>query len=477
MPNKIKLTTTAVDRLRDAGIYWDTQTPGLGVRVSDTGRKTYFYKRRVKGGSRREVSLSLGRHGDPVLMPDGSARSFPYGVDDARKDAAPVLAQLLAGVDPVKQREEAEAAVAAKAEQNKALSTTLRHVIDDYLEHHRVQSTGRPLRPKTKVDYRDFMERHFADWLDKPVAAIDRNDCTHKIREVEEVSPIQAHKAKVYLRLFLNHAREMHADPKTGEPRILAINPVTLTKKTAPTSKPKPRTRRIPAGKVGAAWLMLRRRAENPVKEVDRTGADWVSTLLLTGWRATECAALEWSWINFDAKTITLPGDVDTEDARAFAGVKTHAEVTYPLSDALYEILKARSELESRDERYVFPSRADSDVPHITTANGTMRALAKVTGCYKLEDGKTKYLLSPHDLRRTAEDAALACKIDYSLRLRLLNHKPQEVHDASYSNDPSPEVLRPAVNAIANYILDAARVAEAQESGANVINLADRKKG
>lgn len=469
MTNRLKLTSTAIDRLRDAGIYWDTQTPGLGVRVSDTGRKTYFYKRRVKGTG-KERNISLGRHGDPVLH-NGTLRSFPFGADDARTGAAAVLAQLLAGIDPVQEQERKEVEAATRAEQDKALSTTLREIIDDYLEHHRVQSTGRPLRPKTKGDYRDFMERHFEDWLDRPVAGIDRNDCTNKIREAELVSTVQAHKAKVYLRLFLNHAREMHADPKTGEPRMLAINPVTLTKKTAPTSKPKPRTRRIPGGKVGGGWLMLRRRAENPVKEVDRTGADWVSTLLLTGWRVTECAALEWSWIDFEVKTVTLPGDVDTEDARAFAGVKTHAEVTYPLSDALYEILKARSKLKSKHERYVFPSRAGSDLPHITTAAGTMRALARVTGCFNVKDGKTTYLLSPHDLRRTAEDAALACKVDYTLRLRLLNHKPssQDVHSTSYSNDPSPEVLRPAVNAIANYILDAARVAEAQERGANVI--------
>ena len=95
------------------------------------------------------------------------------------------------------------------------------------------------------------MERHFDDWLDEPVASIDRNVCTDKIREVEAASSIQAHKAKVYLRLFLSHAKDMHADPKTGEPRILAINPVTLTKKTAPTSKPKARHRSIDIAKVG----------------------------------------------------------------------------------------------------------------------------------------------------------------------------------------------------------------------------------
>lgn len=463
MKNRIKLTTTAVDKLRcpegdePTHIIWDTQTPGLGVRVSKTGKKTYFFQRRVKGGG-KERNVSLGRHGDPALL-DGTLRTYPFGADDARARAAAVLAQLLAGVDPVAEQERKETEAAAQAAKDDALSTTLRQVIDHYLEHHRVK--GRPLRPKTKRDYREFMERkqNFADWLDQPCAGFTRDKCLARITEIEKRSPVLAHKASTYLSLFLNHAREMHADPATGQYQILVMNPVERARKIKATHPPTPRDRRIPAEKVGAVWLMLRRRAALPVRDIDRTAADWVSSLLLTGWRATECAALEWTWINFDAKTITLPGDVDTTNERLFAGVKNHRGITYPMSDALYDILKARSELESKHETYVFPSRADTKLPYIATAHGTMSELVKIAGLH----------LSPHDLRRTAESAALACHVDYSLRQRLLNHKPQGVHDTSYGNDPSPEILRPAVNAIAKYILDAARVAEAQATGANII--------
>lgn len=460
MKNRIKLTTTAVDKLRcpegdePTHIIWDTQTSGLGVRVSKSGKKTYFFQRRVKGG--KERNISLGRHGDPVLH-NGIVRSFPFGAEDARARAAAVLAQLLAGVDPVVEQERRENEAATRAEQDKALITTLRQVMVHYLEHKRVK--GRPLRPKTKRDYRTFMEReeNFAGWLDEPVAAITRDKCLARITEIEKRSPTLAHKAATYLGLFLSHAREMHATDDGY--RILAVNPVERMKKIKATHPPMPRDRRIPAGKVGAVWLMLRRRAALPVRDIDRTAADWVSTLLLTGWRVTECAALEWPWLDFDAKTITLPGDVDTESEFLFAGVKNHRGITYPMSDALHDILKARSELESRHETYVFPSRADTKLPYIATAHGTMKELIKIAGLH----------LSPHDLRRTAESAALACHVDYSLRQRLLNHKMQSVHDTSYGNDPSPEILRPAVNAIANYIIDASRVVEAQENGANVI--------
>jgi hypothetical protein len=76
---------------------------------------------------------------------------------------------------------------------------------------------------------------------------------------------------------------------KTGEYTILAKNPVERARKIKNTAPHEPRDWRIPARKIGAAWSFLRQRAARPVKELDRTAADWLSTRLLTGWRATEC--------------------------------------------------------------------------------------------------------------------------------------------------------------------------------------------
>ncbi|MFL6600168.1 MAG: tyrosine-type recombinase/integrase [Steroidobacteraceae bacterium] len=453
MANRLKLTTTAVDRLTEPGIYWDTQTPGLGVRVSDSGMRTYFYKRRVKG-SGKERNVSLGRQSDPVMLPDGSLRTYPFGAEDARTKAAAVQAQMLAGIDPVQKQKDDEAAAAIQQEQQKALGTTLQQVIDHYLEHHRVK--GRPLRPKTKKDYRTFMVRHFKSWLPQPVVSITRTMCDDRVREIEKGSPIQAHKARVYLRLFLNSAKT-----DAGEP-LLPVNPVTrMVTKTHP---PKARKRRIPAAKLGAVYSMLRQRSANPRRELDRTAADWVSTLILTGWRAFECAALEWSWIDWTAKTIKLPGDVEVEDERGFSGVKTHAEITLPMSDVLHSILITRFELDSRDARYVFPAKGDGDLPHITKADGTFRAVSQIAG----------YHITPHDCRRSFLSVAKACRVDYVDRMYFVNHSSKTVHE-DYEREDDPEVLRGAANLIGNHIMSAAKLAEAQASGANVVSLADRR--
>lgn len=445
---KIKLTNAVVEQL-PPGVHWVQQAygqGGLGVRVSESGLRTYFLKHRVNS---KERSISLGRHGEPVLVND-KLRTFPYGAEDARKDASKLLGMMGEGVDPVQRERDNAAAAVVKAAEQKTLGTTLQTVVTDYLEHHRVK--GRPLRPKTKKDYRDFMDRHFTAWLPQPVAGITRTMCDDRIREIEAKSRIQAHKARVYARMFLNSARS-----ESGAP-ILPVNPVTLM--NTKTHAPDARTRRIPAAKIGAVWLMLRARSANPSKELDRTAADFVTTLLITGWRSTECAALEWPWINFESKTVTLPGDVDTDDERAFAGVKTHATVTFPLSDVLCGILEVRAALDTKDDRYVFPGRADSSVPHITSANTTMSLVAKAAGMERA---------SPHDLRRGYTSLARACRVDYADRIHLLNHSSKNVHD-DYEKEDDAEVLRKAVNLIANYVVDAGRVAEAQASGHNVIS-------
>lgn len=463
MSKRTKFTTTAIDRLREPGIYWDTQTPGLGCRVSASGMRTYFYQRRIKG-SGIERNVSLGRHGDPVLVND-ALRSFPFGTDDARAKAAAVQAQMLAGVDPVQKLKDEEAATVVKAENERALMTTLRQVMDHYFEHHRTKA-GRPLRPKTKRDYKDFMERNCASWLDQPAQSITSEKCLTKLAELGKATTTQAYKGQSYVSMFLNHARAMHRD-KDGNPRILAVNPMNLAREIHPAKKIRKNKRRISLAKVGAVWVELRRRATNPVRDLDRTAADWVSTILLTGWRSTECAALQWPWINFDARTVTLPGDLEVtaDNEFGFVGVKTHAAIKLPLSDVLFDLLKERAELPDADGVYVFPARAGTKHPHITTAHGSMAAVGAAAGEH----------ISPHDIRRTTASIAVACRVDYALRECLLNHSSKNVHD-DYERDGEAETLRAAVNAIANYVVDAGRVAQAQASGANVISLAGRGK-
>ena len=97
------LSKRIVDRLAVNGkdaVCWDQALPGFGVCVYRSGLKVYVVQTRSNGSSKR---VTIGRHGD--IAPD-----------QARKDAAGVIARLKAGLPPVETEPEAPPTVADLAE-------------------------------------------------------------------------------------------------------------------------------------------------------------------------------------------------------------------------------------------------------------------------------------------------------------------------------------------------------------------------
>src|SRR5208337_778252 len=96
-----KLTQAAVEKLKvpDRGRveFWDSQLPGFGLRISDSGRKTWVALYRVGGKLVRETI------GTGALIPN---------VAEARERARQSMQKAQAGQNPVKARRE-QAAMAA----------------------------------------------------------------------------------------------------------------------------------------------------------------------------------------------------------------------------------------------------------------------------------------------------------------------------------------------------------------------------
>lgn len=472
MKSKGPLTNAQVDRFKGGAKYesgknkgkqkpqdflWCSELPGFGIRLGMlSGVKTYILQYRVKGHERDKV-IKIGRHGEPILV-DGEVELL--GVNRARAKALELKAKMRLGIDPIEQERQQREEAAQQAEDDKAQLTTLREVLDHFLKHHRTKHG--PLRARTQDDYRRYIGS-LAGWLDAPVAHITRAACLEKFTEMSATAPVSTNLTFEYLRAVLNYARELHAN-EDGEYTILPTNPVSRMFKIRRKNPEKPRDRRIPIGKVGEVWLELeRRRAE--ARTIDqRTAADWVSTMLLTGMRLTESASLKWSDVDLDAKTYTLRADV----------VKNHNEVTLPMSTLLHKILSERKSPATESEKvtrrrversseYVFASNGRK-TPYVTCAPAVFDAITKIAG----------ERISAHDLRRGFEDLAAEVKVDSDQRRLLLNHISGDVHSIHYANNR--KALQAAVEAVAAYVTKASKIA----ANANVTRLpapAQRKAG
>ena len=141
---KIRLTKMTVAALPvpvgKLATWWDDTTPGLGVRVSPAGRKTYFLQSRTRAG--KGIKLTLGT----------ADRITP---DQAREAAKKHLAALSLGGDPA-----AELKAKRQAERERRQAATVSELWQEFERDH-VAS----LRPKSQRAYGSWYRCHIAPAL------------------------------------------------------------------------------------------------------------------------------------------------------------------------------------------------------------------------------------------------------------------------------------------------------------------------
>lgn len=150
----------------------DEKTPGLMLRITAAGCRTFQVYRKLRG---RPVRVTLGR------FP-------PLTVEQARRLAAATLAKLAEGINPNHEKREQQ-----------ARAITLSEVLTDYLD-------ARRLKQNTIKLYRWLVEDPagaFSDWKTRPLASITRDlverrhlDKGQKIALAVEIEPHFAEEAR-----------------------------------------------------------------------------------------------------------------------------------------------------------------------------------------------------------------------------------------------------------------------------------------
>jgi integrase len=340
---------------------YDSKTPGLLVRITSTGTKTFTVYRRVKGRPQR---IKLGRYPNMTI-------------EQARRGAQKMLSQIAEGVDPVAERRQAQ-----------AKSITLADVFEVYLKAH-------DLKPGTVKDYRAAVAESFPDWLDKPLVSVTKEMVERRHRQRGEQSKARANNAMRVLRAVFNFAAAKYEDAEGRS--LIKENPVRRLSSTRAWYRVHRRQTVIKNHQLPSwfqAVLNLQSEREGGRAEVIRA---YLLALLFTGLRKEEAARLKWTDIDFADRTFTL---TDT---------KNRDKHTLPLPDFLSVLLEDTQRHAQSD--YVFAGISSSqygvDLRHW---------VKKIT-----RESGVKF--TPHDLRRTFTTAAESLDISAFAVKRLLNHR------------------------------------------------------
>jgi integrase len=204
-----------------------------------------------------------------------------------------------------------------------------------------------------------------------------------ELGESEAASEATANGAMRAFRLLWNFVLEKR--PEFGP------HPVKLKKRW---HEVEPRTRLVKSEQLPAFYRAVCA-LPNPVHR------DYMLTLLFTGMRRRECAALKWDHIDLAAKTMTIPA----------ANAKSRVKLDLPLSDFLFDLLVARRAFGKDVRGWVFPS-SNSKSGHIEEPKFALDQVEAICGIE----------VSPHDLRRTFVTTAERCAISGMAKLMLVNH-------------------------------------------------------
>jgi integrase len=292
------LTTVGVERMRPPATgrkeSYDAKVPGLFLRVTMTGKKSWGLDFRVNGKRER---LMLG--------------SFPVvGVDKARTAATDALRAANAGRNPAAEKR------AAKA--NTPSPDTVRAVAALYVERH-AKRNNRSWRETERI----FNKYVLPVWKDRQLTEIRRADVITLLDGVEDNNgPVMSDAVLAQVRKLFNWALDRG---------IVEATPIARVEKRT-KSKERARQRWLRDHEIKAVWAA----ADN----LGYPFGPFVKLLLLTGQRRSEVASMRWDEIDNGVWTIPT------------SKTKNKQEHEVPLSAAAAQLLK---EIQSAGD-YVFLS-------------------------------------------------------------------------------------------------------------------------
>lgn len=420
--NRFSFTLPRVEKAeceegKQQSFVWDTNTPGLGLRITSNGSKGYIFESRVNG---KTLRLTLGN-------------PRAWSLSKAQEEARRLQTLCDQGVDPRSEKASRVAAAEAQRTEKHRQQATLGELWPVYIEARRSRWGDRHLQDHFKLAQLggEPVKRGMGVTKPGPLASllsVRLCDLTpgYITTWVEKESVTRPARVALAHRLLIGFASWCKEQPDYSD-----LLPAGVFSSKAVRES-------IPKGKVKddclqreqlAAWFAAVRQ-ESPVMST------YLQALLLTGARREEMAALRW-------------GDVDFQWASLTIKDKVEGERIIPLTPYLSSLLAC---LPRRNE-WVFSSPT-SECGRIVEPRIAHNHALEVAGLPPL---------TLHGLRRSFGTLAEWVEAPAGVVAQIMGHKPSAIAEKHYRRRPL-DLLRMWHTKIEGWILEQAGI---EQSHAN----------
>ncbi|PJX30209.1 preprotein translocase [Klebsiella sp. A-Nf5] len=438
--NRIKLTTSVIDKAKaDANkaqtFYWDSEVPGLGLRITATGDKAFIFQSRVHGKSLRITIGSV-----KVWRLDGPADSSE---NNARKEARRLQALCDTGIDPREAKEERRQAAEEKFRQAERETTTLQVAWSAYIEHlktTRSPKTGKLRSPRYITDHFNLSTpggKSKTRGKGKTVAGPLASLMPLRLKELNaaklaewlqyesnERPSVAAHAYRL-LRAFLSWLEQ---SPWSGlaDKNVCQSHEVKEHLARAETKDDCLQREQL------ANWFAAVQQLSN------QTISNYLQILLLTGARREELANLKWNDIDFKWHSMTIRDKIEGERViplTPYVSMLAHSLPRQKLNDGI------------TDNPYVFASARSTD--------GRIKE-PRLAHNRALENAGLPHI-SLHGLRRSFGTLSEWIEVPVGIVAQIMGHKPSALAEKHYRRRPI-DLLRKWHTKIEEWVLEQAGI-------------------
>ena len=409
-------------------IYWDAKTPGLCLRVTASGHKSFVFESKL--------------HGRTIRLTIGDVRTWPVG--DAQKEATDLKSMVDRGIDPRKQRAARKATADAEYHAEEMKETTFGDAWKAYTTARKTKWSVRHYADHLQVISTAGTPGPLACFLDERLSEITPDRVKAWLDDPKQTArPTYTSIAFRKLRAFITWA--------TDQPEYSAIVAADACSRKVATdrvAKTKAKDDCLQREQL-KPWFDAVKALSNPVV------AAYLQCLLLTGARREEMATLRWENLDFKWKSLTIKDKVEGERSIPLT----------PYVESLLHELRAINDTPPPELRILHGKKVKNDLDNWKPSEWVFFSKTADSGrIVEPRIGHNRALVSAglpdltlHGLRRSFGTLAEWVECPVGISAQIMGHKPSALAEKHYRKRPI-DLLRKWHTKIEAWILQEASI-------------------